>query len=68
MCTAKKVPDNPDFLQIFKSSTSVCLIISAFCKRYEPICEPEIVLKIHKGNGVLAMFTSLYHLKLRGKH
>ena len=34
------------FLQIFQSSASVCLIICAFCKNCEPICEPEIVLNI----------------------
>ena len=31
-----------DFLQIFQSNTSVCLIISMFCKIYKLICEPEI--------------------------
>ena len=30
--------------QIFQSNTSVCLIISVFCKSCEPICGPEIVL------------------------
>ena len=34
------------FLQIFQSNTSVCLIISVFCKSCEPICEPEIVLQM----------------------
>ena len=34
------------FLQIFPSNTSVCLIISVFCKSCEPtLCEPEIVQK-----------------------
>ena len=40
---------DPYFPQIFQSNTSVCLIISVFCKSSEPICEPncepEIVLK-----------------------
>ena len=36
---------DPYFLQIFQSSMSVCLIICAFFKSWEPICEPEIVLK-----------------------
>ena len=33
---------DPYFLQIFQSNTSVCLIISEFCKSCELICEPEI--------------------------
>ena len=33
------------FLYVFQSNTSVCLIISVFCKSCEPICKPEIVLK-----------------------
>ena len=37
-----KSETDPDFLQIFQSNTSVCLIISVFCKSCEPICEPEI--------------------------
>ena len=41
-----KYETDPYFRQIFQSSTSVCLIICAFCKSCEPICEPEIVLKI----------------------
>jgi hypothetical protein len=40
-----KCETDPYFLQIFQSNTSVCLIISVFCKSFEPICEPEIVLK-----------------------
>ena len=32
----------PYFLQIFQSNTSVCLIISLFCKSCEPVSEPEI--------------------------
>ena len=40
-----KYETDPDFPQIFQSNTSVCLIISVFCKSCEPICEPEIVLK-----------------------
>ena len=34
---------DPYILQIFQSNTSVCLIISVFCKSCEPICEPEII-------------------------
>ena len=34
------------FLQIFQSNILVCLIISVSCKSCEPICEPEIVLKM----------------------
>ena len=41
-----KYETDPYFPQIFQSKTSVCLIISVFCKSFEPICEPEIVLKI----------------------
>ena len=41
-----KYETDPYFLQIFQSNTSVCLIISVFYKSCEPICEPEIVLKI----------------------
>ena len=37
-----KYETDPYFLQIFQSNTSVCLIISVFCKSCEPICEPEI--------------------------
>ena len=37
-----KCETDPYFLQIFQSNTSVCLIISMFCKSCEPICEPEI--------------------------
>ena len=40
-----KYERDPYFLKIFQSNTSVCLIISVFCKSWEPICEPEIVLK-----------------------
>ena len=36
---------DPYYIQIFQSNTSVCLIISVFCKSCEPICEPEIILK-----------------------
>jgi hypothetical protein len=41
-----KYETDPYFRQIFQSSTSVCLIICVFSKSCEPICEPEIVLKI----------------------
>ena len=37
-----KYQTDPYFLQIFQSNTSVCLIISVFCKSSNPICEPEI--------------------------
>ena len=37
-----KYKTDPYFLQIFQSNTSLCLIISVFCKSCEPICEPEI--------------------------
>ena len=40
-----KYATDPYFLHIFQSNTSVCLIISVFCKSCEPICEPEIVQK-----------------------
>jgi hypothetical protein len=40
-----KYETDPYFHQIFQSNTSVCLIISVFCKSCEPICEPEIILK-----------------------
>ena len=39
-----KYETDPYILQIFQSDTSVCLIISVFCKNCEPmLCEPEIV-------------------------
>ena len=39
-----KYKTDPYFLQIFQSNTSLCLIISVFCKSCEPtLCEPEIV-------------------------
>ena len=39
-----KYETDPYILQIFQSNTSVCLIISLFCKSCEPmLCEPEIV-------------------------
>ena len=41
-----KYEADPYFLQIFQSNILVCLIISVSCKSCEPICEPEIVLKI----------------------
>ena len=37
---------DPYLLQIFQSSTSVCLIISALCRSRKLICELEIVQKI----------------------
>ena len=37
-----KYETDPDFLQIFQSNALVYLIISVFCKSYQPICEPEI--------------------------
>ena len=45
-----KYETDPYFLQIFQSNTSVCLIISVFCKSCKPICEPEIVLKNFAGD------------------
>ena len=42
MVQLNKYETDPYFLQIFQSNTSVCLIISVFCKSCEPICEPEI--------------------------
>ena len=41
-CTDNKYKADPYFLQLFQSNTSVCLIITVFCKSCEPICEPEI--------------------------
>ena len=41
-----KYETDPYILQIFQSNTSVCLIISVFCKSCESmLCEPEIVQK-----------------------
>ena len=41
-----KYKTDPYIPQIFQSNTSVCLIISVFCKSCEPmLCEPEIVQK-----------------------
>ena len=50
-----KYETDPYFLQIFQSNTSVCLIISVFCKSCEPICEPEIT-------------PVLYHLENQNKN
>ena len=50
-----KYETDPDFPQIFQSNTSVCLIISVFCKSCEPICEPEIT-------------PVLYHLENQNKN
>ena len=41
-CTDNKYKADPYFLQLFQSNTSVCLIITVFCKSCEPICELEI--------------------------
>ena len=47
-----KYETDPYSLQIFPINMSVCLIISVFCKSFEPICEPtwepEIVLNPNK--------------------
>ena len=46
MVQLTKYETDPYFLQIFQSNTSVCLIISVFCKSCEPaLCEPKIVQK-----------------------
>ena len=42
----KRYETDPYFFQIFQSNTSVCFIISMFCKSCKPKkCEPEMVLK-----------------------
>ena len=39
---AAKYKKDSYFPLIFQSNMSVCLIISVFCKSFEPKCEPEI--------------------------
>ena len=66
-----KYETDPYFLQIFQSNTSVCLIISEFCKSCELICEPEITsvlnhLENQNKNNVSVQVTNL--TKLGNKH
>ena len=51
------------FLQIFQSNTSVCLIISMFCKCCEPICEPEITPVLYQLENLQKSKQKQFHVQ-----
>ena len=58
-----KYETDPYFLQVFQSNTSVCLIISGFCKSCEPICEPKITPVLYHLENLQKVKQKQFHVQ-----